>query len=76
MAEKTKKTFNEEVGRRIAQKRIEHELTQHRLGLMVGASGSMVAAWEEGASPNLYYVMRLCSALETTPSYLLTGKGR
>lgn len=72
----TKEEVNKAIGSRIAVLREKRELSANRLGILVGASGPMVKAWEEGASPNLYYFMRLCSALDTTPTYLLTGRKR
>jgi len=62
------------LGKRIAKKRRELGLTQVQVNETAGLSDKYLSNIETARSiPSIDVLMRICSALSTTPDYLLTG---
>lgn len=65
----------DDIGARIRRRRDNLNLTQTKLGEMVGVGQSTVAAWEDGRnSPKPPTVVKLARALQTTRNWLLFGE--
>ena len=63
-----------EIGKYIAQKRKEKNLTQSQLAERLGVASKTVSKWETGVSmPDYSIIECLCRELETTPSQLIAG---
>lgn len=63
-----------EVGKRIAKRRKELGLKQFQVNELAGLSDKYLSNLERATSvPSVDVIMRLCSALQTTPNYLLLG---
>ncbi len=63
-----------EVGRRIARERKKNSLTQEQLAEKIGMSGNYISNIENRYSiPSLETLVKICSALNVTPDYLLLG---
>lgn len=62
------------VGFRIRQRRKEMNLTQEALGNLVGISSSHLSAIERGEkNPSLDTLLLICTSLEISVDYLLSG---
>lgn len=70
--------YMESMGERIRRLREAQNLTQTRLGELVGVSKSAVSQWEDGSTANikLTVFLALCEALRTDPHYLVYGPER
>lgn len=68
----------ESMGERIRRLREAQNLTQSRLGELVGVSKSAVSQWEDGSTANikLTVFLTLCDVLRTDPHYLVYGPDR
>jgi transcriptional regulator with XRE-family HTH domain len=63
-----------EIGKYIAKKRKEKNLTQSQLAERLGVASKTVSKWETGVSmPDYSIVETLCRELSTTPSQLIAG---
>ncbi len=63
-----------EIGKYIAQKRKEKNLTQSQLAERLGVASKTVSKWETGVSmPDYSIIECLCQELSTTPSQLIAG---
>ena len=63
-----------EIGKYIAKKRKEKNLTQSQLAERLGVASKTVSKWETGVSmPDYSIIEYLCRELETTPSQLIAG---
>ena len=62
------------LGQRIAARRKQLGLKQYQVCEMIDVNYKYLSNLETGRSaPSLELIMSLCSALDTTPDYLLTG---
>ena len=62
---------NEDMGKRISDRRAAIDLTQSRLAELLNTSDVMVSRWENGKfRPSGKYMKKLAEALRTTTSYL------
>lgn len=70
--------YMESMGERIRRLREAQNLTQSRLGELVGVSKSAVSQWEDGSTANikLTVFLSLCEVLRTDPHYLVYGPER
>ena len=60
------------LGKRIRQKRIDHEYTQEELGNMIGVSKATICNWEKGVkNPSSKNLIELSKALNTDVEYLI-----
>lgn len=65
----------EKIGKFIADRRKEQELTQKQLAEKLGVSDKAVSKWETGRSmPDNAILFELCAALETNVNELLSGE--
>ncbi|MCI5903989.1 MAG: helix-turn-helix domain-containing protein [Oscillospiraceae bacterium] len=63
-----------EVGRRMAKRRKELGLKQYQVCEMIDVNYKYISNLETGRSaPSLEMLMDICTALKTTPNYLLLG---
>ena len=63
-----------ELGRRIAKRRKQSNMRQNILAEAVGISNNYLSGIECGKEkPSLEIIVRICSALQVTPDYLLMG---
>lgn len=63
-----------EVGRRMAKRRKELGLKQYQVCEMIDVNYKYISNLETGRSaPSLEMLMDICTALKTTPDYLLIG---
>ena len=63
-----------EVGRRMAKRRKELGLKQYQVCEMIDVNYKYISNLETGRSaPSLEMLMDICTALQTTPNYLLIG---
>ncbi|WP_142413895.1 helix-turn-helix domain-containing protein [Hathewaya massiliensis] len=63
------------IGKFIAQKRKEHNMTQEQLGEKIGVSNKSVSKWETGkCMPDYSVVQELCKELEITVAELMDGE--
>lgn len=63
------------IGKFIAQKRKEHNMTQEQLGEKIGVSNKSVSKWETGkCMPDYSVVQELCKELEITIAELMDGE--
>lgn len=63
------------IGKFIAQKRKEQNLTQEQLAERLGVSNKTVSKWESGkCMPDYAVVKRLCEELRITVAELMDGK--
>ena len=63
-----------EIGKYIAQKRKEKNLTQSQLAEKLGVASKTISKWETGVSmPDYSIIEYLCRELSTTPSQLIAG---
>ena len=63
------------IGRRIAQLRKEHGLTQEELAQIMEVSSQAVSKWENDVScPDISLLTKLADTLHTTTDYILSGK--
>ncbi len=63
-----------EIGKYIAQKRKEKNLTQSQLAERLGVASKTVSKWETGVSmPDYSIIECLCRELSTTPTQLIAG---
>lgn len=63
-----------EIGKYIAQKRKEKNLTQSQLAEKLGVASKTISKWETGVSmPDYSVIEALCTELSTTPSQLIAG---
>ncbi|WP_125152458.1 helix-turn-helix domain-containing protein [Clostridium rectalis] len=63
------------IGKFIAQKRKEHNMTQEQLGEKIGVSNKAVSKWETGkCMPDYSVVQELCKELEITVAELMDGE--
>ena len=63
-----------EVGRRMAKRRKELGLTQYQVCEKIDVNYKYISNLETGRSaPSLEMLMDICTALKTTPDYLLLG---
>ena len=63
------------IGRFIASKRKEKELTQMQLAEKLGITDRVVSKWEDGRSlPDYSIILQLCEVLEITVNDLLCGE--
>ena len=64
-----------EIGKKIAEKRHEKNLTQEALAERLGISNKTISKWENGKSvPDYAIVDTLCAELDMTVAELLGGK--
>ena len=64
-----------EIGKKIAEKRHEKNLTQAALAERLGISNKTISKWENGKSvPDYAIVDTLCAELDMTVAELLGGK--
>ena len=65
----------ETIGERIKRLRKEADLSQDKLGRLVGATATSIGYWESGTyEPGARYVTNLSKSLGVDPTQLLTGK--
>ncbi len=65
-----------EIGKRMAKRRKELSLKQYQVCEMIDVNYKYISNLETGRSaPSLEVIMKLCTALQTTPDYLLIGIG-
>lgn len=63
------------IGKFIAQKRKEHNMTQEQLAEKIGVSNKSVSKWETGKCMSDYSVVQeLCKELEITVAELMDGE--
>jgi transcriptional regulator with XRE-family HTH domain len=62
-----------QLGRRIAKRRNVLDLTQSELAEKANMSTTYTGNVERGAKCSIETLMKLCTALEVTPDYLLLG---
>ncbi|SNV77229.1 helix-turn-helix domain-containing protein [Clostridium cochlearium] len=63
------------IGKFIAQKRKEHNMTQEQLAEKIGVSNKSVSKWETGkCMPDYSVVQELCKELEITVAELMDGE--
>ncbi|GAA0116198.1 helix-turn-helix domain-containing protein [Clostridium senegalense] len=63
------------IGKFIAQKRKEHNMTQEQLGEKIGVSNKSISKWETGkCMPDYSVVQELCKELEITVAELMDGE--
>jgi transcriptional regulator with XRE-family HTH domain len=63
------------IGKFIAQKRKEHNMTQEQLAEKIGVSNKSVSKWETGkCMPDYSVVQELCKELEITIAELMDGE--
>ncbi|KGM92852.1 transcriptional regulator [Clostridium novyi A str. 4552] len=63
------------VGKFIARKRKEHNMTQEQLAEKIGVSNKSVSKWETGkCMPDYSVVQELCKELEITVAELMNGE--
>ncbi|WP_035291893.1 MULTISPECIES: helix-turn-helix transcriptional regulator [Clostridiaceae] len=63
------------IGKFIAQKRKEHNMTQEQLAEKIGVSNKSVSKWETGkCMPDYSVVQELCKELEITVAELIDGE--
>ncbi len=66
---------NYEIGNFITELRKEKNLTQSKLGQLVGVSNKAISKWENGQGlPEPKYMAKLCEVLDITMEELLDGK--
>lgn len=64
------------MGERLKEAREKKEYTQKQLAELVGARHNSISNWEKGKNkPSTFMIERLCSVLEVSPSYLISGDG-
>ena len=66
------------MGRRIAGKRVEHDLTQRALAVLAGLSQHTITMVEQGKQPaiSLAAVLSIAEALQVDLQYLVYGEDR
>ena len=65
----------ENIGKFIAEKRKEHELTQEKFAEKLGVSNRSVSRWENSKTmPDFSLLPQICKILEVSISELLEGK--
>ncbi|KGM97196.1 helix-turn-helix transcriptional regulator [Clostridium botulinum] len=63
------------IGKFIARKRKEHNMTQEQLAEKIGVSNKSVSKWETGkCMPDYSVVQELCKELEITVAELMNGE--
>ena len=68
-------TFDEKIGARLAELLKDRDIAQAELAKKLGISDSAVSAWVTGSPIPDNKFLRVCMAIETSPAWLLLGKG-